>query len=421
MNNFHYKNGSLYAEQTPLEHVAKRYGSPVHVYSQRSLLSAWREFDELLRKCEAGANALVCYSVKANSNLTIMRLFADHGAGFDIVSGGELARVKAAVGNTAKVVFSGVGKRHEEIEAALQAGILCFNVESEAELHRINDIARQMGKRAPVSLRVNPNVDARTHPYISTGLLSHKFGIAWENSRDLYRKAASLSHIDLFGIDCHIGSQMLDHTPLSDALELLLQLIEQLTEDGIELRHINMGGGLGIAYHHDESTPSVSSCLAPILDRLKGRNLRLLLEPGRRLVGQAGVMLTRVEYLKYGKTTNFAIVDAAMNDLLRPSLYDAWHEISPVEMRDGAKKVYDIVGPICESGDFLATSRSLAISPGDLLAVHDSGAYCMSMSSNYNTRPRAAEVLVDGSKMRLIRRRETYGNLLEAEIGLAPK
>ena len=421
MNNFHYKNGSLYAEQTPLDHVAKRYGSPVHVYSQRSLLSAWREFDELLRKCEAGANALVCYSVKANSNLTIMRLFADHGAGFDIVSGGELARVKAAVGNTAKVVFSGVGKRHEEIEAALQAGILCFNVESEAELHRINDIARQMGKRAPVSLRVNPNVDARTHPYISTGLLSHKFGIAWENSRDLYRKAASLSHIDLFGIDCHIGSQMLDHTPLSDALELLLQLIEQLTEDGIELRHINMGGGLGIAYHHDESTPSVSSCLAPILDRLKGRNLRLLLEPGRRLVGQAGVMLTRVEYLKYGKTTNFAIVDAAMNDLLRPSLYDAWHEISPLEMRDGAKKVYDIVGPICESGDFLATSRSLAISPGDLLAVHDSGAYCMSMSSNYNTRPRAAEVLVDGSKMRLIRRRETYGNLLEAEIGLAPK
>jgi len=421
MNNFHYKNGSLYAEQTPLDHVAKRYGSPVHVYSQRSLLSAWREFDELLRKCEAGANALVCYSVKANSNLTIMRLFADHGAGFDIVSGGELARVKAAVGNTAKVVFSGVGKRHEEIEAALQAGILCFNVESEAELHRINDIARQMGKRAPVSLRVNPNVDARTHPYISTGLLSHKFGIAWENSRDLYRKAASLSHIDLFGIDCHIGSQMLDHTPLSDALELLLQLIEQLTEDGIELRHINMGGGLGIAYHHDESTPSVSSCLAPILDRLKGRNLRLLLEPGRRLVGQAGVMLTRVEYLKHGKTTNFAIVDAAMNDLLRPSLYDAWHEISPLEMRDGAKKVYDIVGPICESGDFLATSRSLAISPGDLLAVHDSGAYCMSMSSNYNTRPRAAEVLVDGSKMRLIRRRETYGNLLEAEIGLAPK
>ena len=413
MNAFNLINGELHAESVSLAAIAERYGTPCFVYSRAALEAA---LDEFQRELE-GLNALVCYAMKANSNLAVLNLFARKGAGFDIVSGGELQRALAAGGDPKKIVFSGVGKSAAEIEQALAAGILCFNVESAAELERLDAIAGACGKKAPVSLRVNPDVDAKTHPYISTGLKENKFGVAYDEALNLYRRAAGLPHLEICGIDCHIGSQLLDPAPFSEALAKLLQLIDCLQAEGITLHHIDLGGGLGIRYR-DEDAPSVKAYMAPLLRELKNRRLKILFEPGRRLVGNAGVLLTRVEYLKPGEVKNFAIVDAAMNDLARPALYDAWHDIYPVVPRKEQGKSWEIVGPICESSDFLGHDRPLALATGDLLAVMSAGAYGMTMSSNYNTRPRAAEVMVDGNQAHLIRRRETVAELYALETPL---
>ena len=407
---FHPNNGQLYAEAVPLNEIAKRFGTPCYVYSRAALESA---LDEFLVELE-GIDAQVCYAVKANSNLAVLNVFARRGAGFDIVSAGELQRALAAGADPRKIVFSGVGKTREEMVFALQTGILCFNIESAPELERLNEVAGSLGVRAPISLRVNPNVDAKTHPYISTGLKENKFGVAYDDALSIYRRAASLPHIDVTGIDCHIGSQLLDPSPFEEALDKLLLLVDQLAAAGISLHHIDLGGGLGIRYRDDEA-PSVKSYLQPLLRKLTGRPLKVLLEPGRRLVGNTGLLLTRVEYLKPGEIKNFAIVDAAMNDLARPALYDAWHDIVPVCPRDSESRNWEIVGPICESGDFLGHNRPLAIEPGDLLVILSAGAYGMAMSSNYNTRPRAAEVMVDGDKAFLVRRREAIEDLYALE------
>ena len=407
---FHSNNGQLCAESVPLNEIAKRFGTPCYVYSRAALESA---LDEFLVELE-GIDAQVCYAVKANSNLAVLNVFARRGAGFDIVSAGELQRALAAGADPRKIVFSGVGKTREEMIFALQTGILCFNIESAPELERLNEVAGSLGVRAPISLRVNPNVDAKTHPYISTGLKENKFGVAYDDALSIYRRAASLPHIDVTGIDCHIGSQLLDPSPFEEALDKLLLLVDQLAAAGISLHHIDLGGGLGIRYRDDEA-PSVKSYLQPLLRKLTGRPLKVLLEPGRRLVGNTGLLLTRVEYLKPGEIKNFAIVDAAMNDLARPALYDAWHDIVPVCPRDSEARNWEIVGPICESGDFLGHNRPLAIEPGDLLAILSAGAYGMAMSSNYNTRPRAAEVMVDGDKAFLVRRREAIEDLYALE------
>lgn len=403
-------NGQLHAESVPLSDIALRFGTPCYVYSRAALESALDEFQLELQDVDS----LVCYAAKANSNLAILNIFARRGAGFDIVSVGELKRVLAAGADPQKIVFSGVGKSGAEMAFALTTGILCFNVESEPELRRLNDVAKQLGKKAPVSLRVNPNVDAKTHPYISTGLKENKFGVAYEDALSIYQHAAAMPNLDVVGIDCHIGSQLLDPAPFSEALEKLLQLIDQLASRGIKLHHIDLGGGLGIQYQ-DENAPSVKSYLHPLLSELKDRQLKILLEPGRRLVGNAGVLLTRIEYLKPGEVKNFAIVDAAMNDLARPALYDAWHNIVAVRPRDAEPRRWEIVGPVCESSDFLGHDRTLAIEQGDLLAVMSAGAYGMAMSSNYNTRTRAAEVIVDGTTMHLVRRRETIEELYALE------
>jgi diaminopimelate decarboxylase len=410
MNAFHLQNGQLHVESIPLSEIAARFGTPCYVYSRSALEDALDEFQREL----SGIDSLVCYAVKANSNLAVLNVFARRGAGFDIVSFGELKRALAAGADPRKIVFSGVGKSASEMAFALGAAILCFNVESAPELDRLNDVAAGLGKKAPVSLRVNPDVDARTHPYISTGLKENKFGVAYDDALAIYRHAARLPQLEVIGIDCHIGSQLLDPAPLAEALDKLLQLIDRLAANGIVLQHIDLGGGLGIRYR-DEDAPTVKSYLQPLLRELKGRNLKILLEPGRRLVGNAGVLLTRVEYLKPGAVKNFAIVDAAMNDLARPALYDAWHDIVPVVPRDAAARNWEIVGPICESGDFLGHDRALAVEPGDLLAILSAGAYGMVMSSNYNTRPRAAEVMVDGAQVHLIRRRETVEELYALE------
>ena len=407
---FHPNNGQLCAESVPLNEIAKRFGTPCYVYSRAALESA---LDEFLVELE-GIDAQVCYAVKANSNLAVLNVFARRGAGFDIVSAGELQRALAAGADPRKIVFSGVGKTREEMVFALKTGILCFNIESAPELERLNEVAGSLGVRAPISLRVNPNVDAKTHPYISTGLKENKFGVAYDDALSIYRRAASLPHIDVTGIDCHIGSQLLDPSPFEEALDKLLLLVDQLAAAGISLHHIDLGGGLGIRYRDDEA-PSVKSYLQPLLRKLTGRPLKVLLEPGRRLVGNTGLLLTRVEYLKPGEIKNFAIVDAAMNDLARPALYDAWHDIVPVCPRDSEPRNWEIVGPICESGDFLGHNRPLAIEPGDLLAILSAGAYGMAMSSNYNTRPRAAEVMVDGDKAFLVRRREAIEDLYALE------
>ena len=410
MNPFSYRDGILHAEAVPLPQIAADHGTPCYVYSRTVLQSRFDEF----RRALAGRDALVCYAVKANSNLAILNLFARAGAGFDIVSGGELARVLAAGGDPAKVVFSGVGKTADEMREALAAGILCFNVESAAELERLDQVAGSLGRRAPVSLRVNPDVDPKTHPYIATGLKSAKFGIPFEEALPLYRRARALPHIDVHGIDCHIGSQLLDPAPAAEAAAKLLGLVDALAAEGIALSHIDLGGGMGIRYR-DEASPSTAEYLAPLLAVLASRKERLLFEPGRSLVGNAGVLLTRIEYLKHGEAKNFAVVDAAMNDLMRPALYDAWHDILPVAQAAGAAAEYEIVGPVCESGDFLGHARRLAVAPGDLLAVMSAGAYGMAMSSNYNTRPRAAEVIVDGSRVHLVRERERVGQLFAGE------
>jgi diaminopimelate decarboxylase len=410
MSHFAYRDGMLHAEDVPLPQIAAAHGTPCYVYSRAALLSRFEEFRQAL----AGRDALLCYAVKANSNLAILNLLARAGAGFDIVSGGELARVIAAGGDPARVVFSGVGKTKDEMRQALAAGIFCFNVESSAELERLDAVAGQAGKRASIALRVNPDVDAKTHPYISTGLRSNKFGVAYAEALDLYRRARVLPNVDIAGIACHIGSQLLDPAPAAEAAEKILALADRLAAEDIVLRHLDLGGGIGIRYR-DETPLSVAGYLAPVLEKLAGRKEKILFEPGRALVGNAGVLLTRIEHLKHGEEKNFAIVDAAMNDLMRPALYDAWHDILPVRQAAGATAEYEVVGPVCESGDFLGHARTLAVAEGDLLSVMSAGAYGMAMSSNYNTRPRAAEVIVDGSQVHLVRERERIEQLFAGE------
>jgi diaminopimelate decarboxylase len=402
--------GCLRVEDVALVDIASRFGTPCYVYSRAALTAAWNGYRQALQE----RDTLICYAVKANSSLAILNLFSRLGAGFDIVSGGELARVIAAGGNPATVVFSGVGKKREEMRQALEAGIYCFNVESASELDQLNQVAGSLGKRAPISLRVNPNVDPKTHPYISTGLKTSKFGIAFEEALPLYRHAAKQPHLAIHGIDCHIGSQLLDPAPAAEAAEKLIGLVEQLAHEGITLAHIDVGGGMGIRYR-DETPPSVAEYLAPLLAALSGRKEKLLFEPGRSLVGNAGLLLTQVDVIKHGQEKNFAVVDAAMNDLMRPALYEAWHDILPVTPRSGTGRRYEIVGPVCESGDFLGQDRPLNLAEGDLLAVMSAGAYGMAMASNYNSRPRAAEVMVDGTHMQLIRRRETIADLFAGE------
>ncbi len=410
MNAFNLKNGTLHAENVALSTVAQTYNTPCYVYSKAALVDSFHRFQAGL----ANSNHLICFAVKANPNLAILNLFAKLGAGFDIVSGGELARVLAAGGDPQKVVFSGVGKSHDEMRAALKAGILCFNIESSNELIRLNQVAAEIGKVAPVSLRVNPNVDAKTHPYISTGLKNNKFGVAFEDALNLYQQAAAMPNIAIHGIDCHIGSQITELAPFLDALDKVLGLVDALASKDIHISHIDVGGGIGITYD-DETPPAFDVYTQAILQKLAGRNVKVLFEPGRALVGNAGVLLTKVEYLKMGESKNFAIVDAAMNDLMRPALYDAYHAIEAVVPREGKAETYEIVGPVCESGDFLGHDRALSLQEGDVLAIKSAGAYGMSMASNYNTRPRAAEIMVDNNQCFVIRKREQIVDLFALE------
>ena len=411
MKFFSQKNGEFFAENVPLSQIAKQFGSPTYVYSKQALTSAFERFSEGF----SGTDHLVCFAVKSNPSLAILNTFAKLGAGFDIVSGGELARVIAAGGDPSKVVFSGVGKTETEMRDALNAGIFCFNVESASELDRLNAVAASMGKIAPISLRVNPNVDAKTHPYISTGLKNNKFGVAYEDALSLYQKAATMRHIAIHGVDCHIGSQLTELSPFLDALDRILALVDQLEAAGIHIQHIDAGGGIGICYS-DETPPNFADYAEAMRKKMAGRNIKMVFEPGRALVGNAGILLTKVEYLKHTEAKNFAIVDAAMNDLMRPALYDAYHEIVAVKSHaDVAPQVYEIVGPVCESGDFLGHDRKLALAQGDLIAILSAGAYGMSMSSNYNTRPRAAEIMVDGDAVHEIRQREKVADLFALE------
>jgi diaminopimelate decarboxylase len=408
-----YQNATLHVESISLADLAKTHGTPLFVYAKAAMLDALAAY----QRGFAGRKAQICYAMKANSSLAVLQLFAQAGCGFDIVSGGELARVLAAGGDAAKVIFSGVGKTRAEMRQALQAGIGCFNVESEAELEVLSEVAQACGTTAPVSIRVNPNVDAKTHHYISTGLKGNKFGIAHERTLQTYQRAASLPGLRVVGIDCHIGSQITDTTPYLDAMDRVLDLVDAIEAAGIPLHHIDFGGGLGINYNGD-TPPEADALWAQLLAKLDARGYGerlLMIEPGRSLVGNAGVCVTEVLYLKPGESKNFCIVDAAMNDLPRPAMYEAFHQIVPVTPRDSAATLYDVVGPICESGDWLGRERELAVQPGDLLAVLSTGAYCMSMSSNYNTRARAAEVLVDGTQAHLIRRRETLADQIATE------
>jgi diaminopimelate decarboxylase len=414
VNTFTIKNATLHAENVALDQIAESFGTPSYVYSKSALVQAFEQFSAGFK----GTDHLICFAVKSNPNLAILNLFAKLGAGFDIVSGGELARVLAAGGDPKKVVFSGVGKTEAEMQAALNAGILCFNVESASELLRLNDVASFMGKVAPISLRVNPNVDAKTHPYISTGLKNNKFGVAYEDALDIYLQAAAMPNIAVHGVDCHIGSQITELSPFLDAFDRVLALVDALEKNGIHIQHIDAGGGIGICYN-DETPPDFSTYAAAMREKLGTRQVKLVFEPGRALVGNAGVLLTKVEYLKRTETKNFAIVDAAMNDLMRPALYDAFHDIKAVHPHKNHPEIqaanYEIVGPVCESGDFLGHDRTLALQEGDLLAIMSAGAYGMSMSSNYNTRPRAAEVMVDGKHCHLIREREVIESLFALE------
>jgi len=410
VNAFNFKDNTLHAEHVALNKIAENFGTPCYVYSKSALTQAFERFDAGFK----GSNHLVCFAVKSNPSLAILNLFAKLGAGFDIVSGGELARVIAAGGDPSKVVFSGVGKTADEMRAALEAGIFCFNVESASELVRLNDIAGYMGKVAPVSLRVNPNVDAKTHPYISTGLKNNKFGVAYEDALDIYLQAAAMPNIAIHGVDCHIGSQITELSPFLDAFDRVLALVDALEKNKIHIQHIDLGGGIGICYS-DETPPEFTEYAKAMRAKLGKRDIKLVFEPGRALVGNAGVLLTKVEYLKHTETKNFAIVDAAMNDLMRPALYDAYHAIEAVKPRVATTQNYEIVGPVCESGDFLGHDRDLALAEGDLLAIMSAGAYGMSMSSNYNTRPRAAEIMVDGDKSIVIRQREKVQDLFALE------
>ena len=411
MDHFHYQADTLFAEEVALSDVAQQYGSPTYVYSRATIERHWKAFDTAF----SALPHCVCYAVKANSNVAVLNVLARLGSGFDIVSGGELARVLAAGGRADKVVFSGVGKTTAEISDALQKKIRCFNVESVPELARINDVAAELGVMAPISIRVNPDVDAQTHPYISTGLKENKFGIAIEDAEQVYRQANDMANIQIIGVDCHIGSQLTLVTPFVDALKRVLALIDRLAALNINLHHFDIGGGLGITYK-DEVPPTPTEYAQALTGLLAGRNLEILMEPGRAIVGNAGVLLTRVEYLKPTEYRHFAIVDAAMNDLLRPALYQSWQEIVPVELDEtGTKQHYDIVGPVCETGDFLGKDRLLALKQGDLLAIKSAGAYGFTMSSNYNSRPRAAEIMIDGDAMHCIRERESIASLYLGE------
>jgi diaminopimelate decarboxylase len=407
---FAYRAGVLCAEQVPLDAIARRFGTPCYVYSRAAIVGRYREYERAL----AGRAALICYSVKANSNLAVLALMARLGAGFDIVSGGELARVLAAGGDAAKTLFSGVGKTETEIERALAAGVRCLNLESEAELERVNAVAGRLGKRAPVAWRVNPDIDARTHPYISTGLRSSKFGVPFRDAERLYRRAARLPHVEPVGIGCHIGSQMTGPAPFAAAARRIAALAGRLSRAGFALTHIDLGGGIGIRYRSERVQP-IRSFVEAGVRALAGRSETLILDPGRSIVGNAGVLLTRVEHAKTNGAKRFLVVDAAMNDLLRPALYGAWHGILPARKGRGKPAVCDVVGPVCESADFLARRRKLAARAGDLLAVLSAGAYSMALSSNYNSRPRAAEVMVDGDKAELVRSRETVEQLFALE------
>jgi len=414
MDHFNYRDGLLHAESVPLDEIAERFGTPCYVYSRATLERHWHAFDTAF----AGQPHLICFAVKANSNLAVLNCLARLGSGFDIVSVGELERVLAAGGDPSKVIFSGVGKRADEMRRALELDIRCFNLESEGELLRLNAVAGDLGRVAPVSLRVNPDVDAGTHPYIATGLKENKFGIDIRDALRVYREAAALPHIRVTGIDCHIGSQLTTVAPFLDALDRVLALADALAEAGIAIEHLDLGGGLGIRYT-EETPPEPAQYAAALLGRLAGRGYEILLEPGRAIVGNAGVLLTRVEYLKHTAHKDFAIIDAAMNDLLRPALYQARQDIVPVQTDGcGRRGCYDLVGPVCETGDFLGKGRDLSLAPGDLLAVRGSGAYGFTMSSNYNTRPRAAEVMVDDEQAHLVRRRETIAELFAGETTL---
>lgn len=411
MDNFEYHNGRLHAEEVLLSRVADEFGTPTYVYSRDALERAYLDYAQALE----GRDALVCYAVKANSNLAVLNVLARLGAGFDIVSAGELERVLRAGGDPAKVVFSGVGKQPAEIRRALDVGIFCFNIESDAELDRVNTVAAEMGVKAPVSFRVNPDVDAGTHPYISTGLKENKFGIGIDTAAEVYRRAAAMDNVEVVGMDCHIGSQLTEISPFLDALDRLLQLLDTLADEGIQIHHLDLGGGLGVCYT-DEQPPAPQEYIAAVLEKLGERELKLIFEPGRSIAANAGVMLTRVEFLKQNGDKNFAIIDGAMNDLIRPSLYSAYQEIIPVELREeGETKVWDLVGPVCETGDFLGKDRQLNLQPGDLLAVCSAGAYGFVMASNYNTRPRPAEVMVDDNQAYLVRERETLNDLMRGE------
>ncbi len=410
MDAFNYRDGELFAEGVALSAIAQRFGTPTYVYSRAHIEAQYRSFTDALD----GVPHLVCYAVKANSNLGVLNVLARLGAGFDIVSRGELERVLAAGGQADKIVFSGVGKSREDMRRALEVGVHCFNVESTDELERLQVVAAEMGVRAPISLRVNPDVDAGTHPYISTGLKENKFGIAIVDAEDVYIRAAQLPNLEVLGVDCHIGSQLTTLPPFLDALDRLLALIDRLGECGIYLHHIDLGGGVGVRYR-DEEPPLIADYIQAVRERIEGRDLTLMFEPGRYIVANAGVLLTQVEYLKHTEHKDFAIVDAAMNDLIRPALYQAWMDVTAVTPRASDARAYDIVGPICETGDFLAKDRELALEEGDLLAVHSAGAYGFVMSSNYNTRGRTAEVLVDGDQAFEVRRRETVAELYAGE------
>jgi diaminopimelate decarboxylase len=410
MDYFSYKNGELFAEEVSVTSIAEQYGTPCYVYSRATLEQHWHAFNDAL----SGTDHLICYAVKANSNLAVLNLFARLGSGFDIVSIGELERVLAAGGDPAKVVFSGVGKRADEMQRAIEVGIKCFNVESEAELDRLNQVAKDLGVQAPISIRVNPDVDAKTHPYISTGLKENKFGIDIKQAPRVFTYAAGLSHLDIKGVDCHIGSQLTETTPFLDALDRVLGLIDTLSANGVEITHVDLGGGLGINYK-DETPPEPAEYASLLRGRLGDRNLMVMLEPGRAIAGNAGLLITQVEYLKHSEHKDFAIVDAAMNDLLRPTLYSAWQNIIPLRPREGTKRSYDVVGPVCETGDFLGKDRELALEQGDFLAVRSAGAYGFGMSSNYNSRPRVAELMVDGDKVHIVGERETIKSLYARE------
>ena len=410
MDAFNYRNGELFAEGVALTAIAERFGTPTYVYSRAHIEAQYNAYANAL----SGMPHLVCFAVKANSNLGVLNVLARLGAGFDIVSRGELERVLAAGGQADKIVFSGVGKTRDDMRRALEVGVHCFNVESTEELERLQVVAAEMGVRAPISLRVNPDVDAGTHPYISTGLKENKFGIAIADAEDVYIRAAQLPNLEVVGVDCHIGSQLTTLEPFIDALDRLLALIDRLGDCGIYLRHIDLGGGLGVRYR-DEEPPLAGDYIKAVRERLDGRDLALVFEPGRYIVANAGVLLTQVEYLKHTEHKDFAIVDAAMNDLIRPALYQAWMDVTAVRPRDSEARAYDIVGPICVTGDGLAKDRQLALADGELLAVHSAGAYGFVMSSNYNTRGRAAEVLVDGDQAFEVRRRETVAELFAGE------